>query len=672
MEEDNALLLSNLIDTVNEISAFSDYKCVFRRQCRDLSRKLKLLAPLFDELTETRGEISEETVKGLVFLREALESAKELLGMCSRGSKIFLFLDPTTPFSMTFQVLQSEKVRNKFQELTVQFEHALNLVSYDRLDIPDELKEQIKLVHTQFGKAKERIEAHDLQLYEDLLSIYNQSSDVDTQVGLSILCEKLELMSIEQFKEESLAMDQMVASSGWDVEENRDKMSVIMKKFEDYVRAPNLNINILLRENCSCSNQAWANQSPKSPVVPDDFRCPISLELMKYPVIICTGQTYERACIKKWFEAGHASCPKTRQKLLSTTFTPNYALSSIIARWCEENGVEPPKRFGNSWPGRPTACSIEGVDIDALLSKLTTGNIEDQQAAAGELRLLAKNNGNNRMSIAEAGAIPLLVDLLSTPDTITQEHAITALLNLSICEDNKRTIMSSSSVPGILHVLKNGSMQARENAAATIFSLTILDEYKVTIGALGAIPLLVTLLREGSQRGKKDSAAALFNLCIYQGNKVRAIRAGLVPLLMAVLKEPGGEMVDEALAIVAMLASHSEGKVALGSFETVPLFVELVRSGSPKSKENATAVLLHLCGGDQGCISEAWSLGVVDPLLDLAENGTERGKRKAEQLLLILGNPWEQHEEPEVRIEVPTEVQTLSVRLPDIDGVNDS
>ncbi|KAH7865318.1 hypothetical protein Vadar_005051 [Vaccinium darrowii] len=659
MEEDNTLLLKNLIDVVNDISAFSDFKCVFRRQCRGLSRKLKLLTPLFEELTELKGEISEETVKGLILLRDTLGSAKDLLGICSRGSKIFL-------------VLNSEKVGNKFQELTVQFEHALNLVLYDRLDIPDELKEQIKLVHAQFGKSNGRIEAHDLQLYEDLLAIYNQSSDVDTELGLGVLCEKLELMSIVQFREESLAMAEMVAPCGWDVEQNRDKMSVLLKKFEDHVRAQNLNINIPLHDNCSSSNQAWVNQSPKSPVVPDDFRCPISLELMKDPVIICTGQTYERACIKKWFEAGHGSCPKTQQKVFSTTFTPNYALSSIIAHWCEENGVEPPKRFGNSWPGKPAACSVEGVDIDALLSKLTNGTIEDQRAAAGELRLLAKNNGTNRMSIAQAGAIPLLVDLLSTPDTITQAHAITALLNLSICEDNKRTIMSSSSVPGILRVLKNGIMQAKENAAATIFSLTIVDEYKVTIGALGAIPPLVTLLREGSQRGKKDSAVALFNLCIYQGNKVRAIRAGLVPLLMALLKEPGGEMVDEALALVAMLASHSEGKVAIGTFDSVPIFVELVRSGSPKSKENATAVLLHLCTGDQGYVSKACSLGVVGLLLDLVENGTERGKRKAELLLQILGNPREQLEEPVlVQIDEPAEAQTLSVQLPDTDSVNE-
>ncbi|TKY66062.1 U-box domain-containing protein 13 [Spatholobus suberectus] len=86
---------------------------------------------------------------------------------------------------------------------------------------------------------------------------------------------------------------------------------------------------------------------------------------------------------------------------------------------------------------------------------------------SGELRLLAKQNGQNRMLIAEAGAIPHLVDLLYAPDAGTQEHAVTALLNLSIYVDNKERIMASEAVPGILHVLENGSMEARENAAAT-------------------------------------------------------------------------------------------------------------------------------------------------------------------------------------------------------------
>uniref|UniRef100_A0A5B7AYL7 U-box domain-containing protein 12 n=1 Tax=Davidia involucrata TaxID=16924 RepID=A0A5B7AYL7_DAVIN len=611
--------------------------------------------PLFEEFMDIKEKLYEDIVKALVLLKQVLESANELLRIGSRGSKILL-------------VLQSEQIKNKFEELTVQFEHALSGISYDKLGIPDELKEQVELVHAQFGRTKERTTAPDLELYEYLFSIYNQSNDVDTDPTiLRTLCEKLEVMSVEDLKEESLALHEMVVASGRDEEESTEKMSMLLKKFEDFLQAENPNISISACENCSGSDQACTDlspNSPKSPVVPDDFRCPISLELMKDPVIICTGQTYERACIKKWLEAGHGTCPKTQQKLYSTTLTPNYVLCSLITNWCEVNGVEPPRRLGNSRLGKISACSVEGVDIDALLSKLTCGNIEDQRATAGELRLLAKNNGDNRIVIAEAGAIPLLAGLLFTPDTPTQEHAVTALLNLSICEDNKRSIISSGAVPGILYVLKSGSMEARENAAATIFSLTTVDEFKVTIGALGAIPVLVTLLREGSHRGKKDAAAALFNLCIYQGNKGRAIRAGMVPPLVILVTERGGDMVDEALAILSMLASHPEGKAAIGALEVLPLLVELIQNGSLKNKENATAVLVHLCAGDHQHLSEARALGVMDPLSDLAENGSDRAKRKAAQLLELMSNSTEQCEQAQLEADAQSEAQTQSLQLP--------
>ena len=90
VEEDCAVLLKKLIRIVDEIAAISDFKCVVRRQCRDLSRRLKLLTPLFEEFLEIREKLTEETVKALVLLEETLESAKELLGVCSRGSKILL------------------------------------------------------------------------------------------------------------------------------------------------------------------------------------------------------------------------------------------------------------------------------------------------------------------------------------------------------------------------------------------------------------------------------------------------------------------------------------------------------------------------------------------------------------------------------------------------------
>ncbi|CAN1760681.1 U-box domain-containing protein 4 [Linum perenne] len=50
-------------------------------------------------------------------------------------------------------------------------------------------------------------------------------------------------------------------------------------------------------------------------VPPPDLCCPLSLELMTDPVIVASGQTYERAFIKTWIEHGLTVCPKTRHVL---------------------------------------------------------------------------------------------------------------------------------------------------------------------------------------------------------------------------------------------------------------------------------------------------------------------------------------------------------------------
>lgn len=293
--------------------------------------------------------------------------------------------------------------------------------------------------------------------------------------------------------------------------------------------------------------------------------------------------------------------------------------------------MDPPK-----CPIRSNNPTVEHSYVAALLHKLSSRNIDDQQSAAGELRLLAKRDTENRICIAKAGAIPLLVNLLLSTDPRTQEHAVTALLNLSIHDDNKTSIISSGAIPCIVLVLRNGSMEARENAAATLFSLSVVDEYKVTIGATGAIPALISLLSDGTRRGKKDAATALFNLCIYQGNKGKAVRAGVVPLIMGLLKEPAEAMTDEALAILTLLSSHPEGKSAIADAQPIPLLTEMIECGSSRNRENAAAVLLNLCDdGEQqfSSLAAVQVCGTMGPLQELAINGTERGKRKAVQLL---------------------------------------
>ncbi|KAK2382336.1 U-box domain-containing protein [Trifolium repens] len=648
--------VNSIIDLVNEIANISDFRPLVKKQYCNLARRLKLLIPLFEEIRDMKDSIPIGTSKAVILFKEALESARELLRFGSEGSKIYM-------------ILERDQIMNNFYEVTARLEQSLDGISYDKLDISDEVKEQVELVLTQFRRAKGRVDEPDAKLFEDMSSLYNNSSDAATDPAiLSRLADKLQLMGIADLTQESLALHEMVAASSGDPGARIEKMSMLLKKIKDHVQIENLvkdDTAIAKGVSSGFYGPEENDNNHQAPVIPSDFKCPISLELMMDPVIVSTGQTYERSCIEKWLKDGHGTCPKTQQTLTSTVLTPNYVLRSLIEQWCEANGIEPPKRPSTSEPSKSaSACSpAERSKIESLIQKLTSGGPEDQRSAAGEIRLLAKRNADNRVAIAEAGAIPLLVGLLSVPDSRTQEHAVTALLNLSIYESNKGHIVSSGAVPGIVHVLKRGSMEARENAAATLFSLSVIDENKVTIGSSGAISPLVTLLSEGTQRGKKDAATALFNLCIYQGNKGKAVRAGVIPTLMRLLTEPGGGMVDEALAILAILSSHPEGKAAIGSAEAVPVLVEFIGTGSPRNKENAAAVLVHLCSGDRQYITQAQELGVMAPLLELAQNGTDRGKRKATQLIERMSRIREQ-EQQEVQAQTELQAQNDDIQPP--------
>jgi len=156
-------------------------------------------------------------------------------------------------------------------------------------------------------------------------------------------------------------------------------------------------------------------------------------------MLSCVGvQTYERSCIQKWLDSGKRTCPKTGLSLPHSNLTPNHVLRSVIAEWCTLHGIELPKKRVKS------ECSPEDkAAIDELVAKLSDPSLEVQRSAAHDIRLRAKKNVDHRICIAEQGAIPVLVGLLLSPDEKTQEHAVTALLNLSINDSNKGRIVAA-------------------------------------------------------------------------------------------------------------------------------------------------------------------------------------------------------------------------------------
>ena len=148
---------------------------------------------------------------------------------------------------------------------------------------------QVELVHTQFKRAKERFDTPDDELYNDVLFVYNMSTDANVDPSiLRRLAEKLQLMTISDLKQESLALHEMVVASGGDPGEIIEKMSMLLKKIKDFMQTQNPEMG-----TPAIPKLLPFHEKSKVPVIPDDFRCPISLELMKDPVIVATGQVSE-------------------------------------------------------------------------------------------------------------------------------------------------------------------------------------------------------------------------------------------------------------------------------------------------------------------------------------------------------------------------------------------
>lgn len=626
-----------LVQDVGRISQ-AGFSGSFQKDCTNLARRVSLLAHLLEEIKEFKGyddngdvcSSSSSSNSSLVDLSLALEAAKRLLLAANSFDPEISSAESAKKFSFQFQCV------------TWKLEKALANIPYDRFDISEEVQEQVELVRSQLRRATDRYGG---PLNSNILSralSHPLSRDVDPFHPRNRLIGSLHVANIgnidHQVREKVGSVTNIKDSEGNGsvqiVQEQGRHES--LSRSSKICEPKDLETNDVDESCCSTKNPE-ENKKSDSSIIPDDFLCPISLELMRDPVIVATGQTYERSYIQRWIDCGNTTCPKTQQKLENLKLTPNYALRSLISQWCAEHNVEQPTALTNGRikksDGSFRDVSGDIAAIEALVRKLSSRSIEERRAAVAEIRSLSKRSTDNRILIAEAGAIPVLVNLLTCEDNQTQEHAVTSILNLSIFENNKGLIMLAGAVPSIVQILRAGSMEARENAAATLFSLSLADENKIIIGASGAITALVDLLENGSTRGRKDAATALFNLCIYQGNKGRAVRAGIIAALLKMLSDTSSGMVDEALTILSVLAGNQEAKAAIVKASTIPVLIDLMRTGLPRNKENAAAILLCLCKRDPDNLACLSRLGAVIPLSELTKNGTERAKRKANSLL---------------------------------------
>ncbi|KAG0448264.1 hypothetical protein HPP92_027901 [Vanilla planifolia] len=373
------------------------------------------------------------------------------------------------------------------------------------------------------------------------------------------------------------------------------------------------------------------------PKVPAQFLCPLSSSIMRDPVVLSSGQTFERGYIQEWLRNGNRTCPKSDQVLSNTNLIPNHLLRHIISEWCEDHGVilEPPQSNPD------TDCIISAADystFSTIVSDLSSNEVARKQAVKSLRHLTKRGHSFRALAGSDPTAIPQLLSILSTvgDDHELREDAVTALLNLSIHDFNKRTLGESEAIVLLIESMKlGGTPNTSANAAAALFALSALDSNKAKIGESGAIPPLVNLIEMGDSAAKKDAGAAVFSLCVLKQNRTLAVRAGAVGACLAAMSADETTVGDELLSLVALLSNDQDAAAEVAEEGGVPLLLKILREErNAKNVENAAAVLYAVCSVVRRTLREVGEEEARQGTIScVASSGTSRAMRKAVGIL---------------------------------------
>ncbi|KAF3613039.1 U-box domain-containing protein 9 [Capsicum chinense] len=373
------------------------------------------------------------------------------------------------------------------------------------------------------------------------------------------------------------------------------------------------------------------------PVPPHEFVCPLSNQLMKDPVVLASGQTYDRLFIQKWLKDGNRTCPETKQVLSHSVLTSNHLVRKMISQWCQKHGIELPSPSLDE--NQDIITNADRYRLNSLLEILSSSNIREQKKAAKQVRMLTKQIPSLRAVFGECSdpVTKLLNPLLSGnvsnhPDL--QEDLITTVLNISIHDNNKKLVAENPVViPLLIESLKFGTLETRSNSAAALFTLSALDSNKHNIVKAGALKPLVDLLDEGQPLAMKDAASAIFNLSVVHENKSKAVSEGTIKVIMKKIIER--ILVDELLAILALLSNHHKAIEEMGELGAVSCLLSIIKEDtSEHNKENCIAILYTVCYNDRTKLKEIWiDESTHGTISNLARSGTSRAKRKASGIL---------------------------------------
>ncbi|XP_061338712.1 U-box domain-containing protein 45-like isoform X2 [Gastrolobium bilobum] len=682
--------MMDVAEVEENLFAASDAK-LHGEMCKGLSAIYCKIFSLFPSLEAARPR-SKSGIQALCSLHVALEKAKNVLRHCSECSKLYL-------------AITGDSVLLKFEKVKCALEDSLKQVE----DIvPQSIGCQAA---TRLGITSSRVALTERRALKKLIERARAEEDKRKESIIAFLLHLMRKYS-KLFRSEF--------SDDNDSQGSQPCSPTVQRPLEDGVpsghsQAFDRQISKLSSFNFKPSNR----KSGQMLLPPEELRCPISLQLMSDPVIIASGQTYERVCIEKWFRDGHNTCPKTQQKLSHLSLTPNYCVKGLVASWCEHNGVPipegPPESLDfNYWRlalsdsestnsrsvNCVSSCKLKGVKVVPLeesgIAEQTGGNETESLSAQEEdneqyssflkvltegnnwkskgkvverLRLLLRDDDEARILMGANGFVEVLLQFLQSAvhegDVMAQESGAMALFNLAVNNNRNKEIMISAGILSLVEEMISNT-SSHDCAAALYLNLSCLEEAKTVIGMSQAVQFLIQILQANTEvQCKIDSLHALYNLSTVPSNIPNLLSSGIISGLQSLLVGQGDSMwTEKCIAVLINLAVSQAGREEImSSLGLITALASILDTGELLEQEQAASCLLILCNRSEKCCEMVLQEGVIPALVSISVNGTSRGREKAQKLLMLFREQRQRDHSPDKTHECPPD-ETSDLSMP--------
>lgn len=702
--------MENNNDGVIGISRRNSNPKVHSSMCSELTMMLDKVSSIIPSI-ETAQPGCKAGIEELCNLYNIVDKGKLIIQNCIECSSLYLAITGEAT------AMRCERIRDALRR-------SLFLVQNM---VPSSLANQVADVHDDLGDVKFIVDPEEDEAGKAILEMLRQSDATQEHELQTFLfaASKLNLTSPKAILIERRAIKKLLDK----INGNDPKKEGILKFFQYLVRkygktmkpegsAKNEGVDVAnvtsstnliasgtdAPQKCFSPTNSWTGRCEEQNNLsrfstPPEFCCPLSMKLMYDPVIIASGQTYERENIEKWFSEGYDICPRTQLKLENFTITPNTCMKAVICNWCKDNELEftsLPEQFHSysvSSLHNISAPLVAGTKRDYMsdhssssvalsgASYVSSPMRETEESRTNSTQFfsnayyqlyLSFSSFNKEMFLNffyELSELPMELQVKAVRDfksVLNREYQIW------------RSMISNGFLEAFLEFLKNDNGKCTMEAQRTgiQFFLAFLRNSRTRIPSISedavrlvasfldselkteALEILHELLQQPSCRKSRLMASVVApsvflawdsadSLCLELVLKIICelsfkndvqsflISSGIISKLSPILSQ--GKSPECCLKILLNL---SEGKQAtdliIRTDQCLSSISDYLDTGSSVEREHASGILLALCSRSIDDCVLVMKEGVIPALVDLSVNGTEVAKASSIKLLQLL------------------------------------